>query len=281
MDSLPYLGAGIGLRREHFEALPVTQRALDWVEITPENFMRHGGRNRRALARCRGRWPVVPHGVSLNLGGLDPLEDAYLDDLRALCAWLDAPFFSDHLVYSRVGGVHLHDLLPLPMNDETVAHVVPRLAAARERVGRPFLLENPSYYEVMPGSTLDEATFLTRVLEAADCGLLLDVNNVWVNAQNHGYDPFDFVDALPLARVGQVHLAGHEVRDGVIIDTHGAAVPDPVWRLFEYVLSRTGPVTTLVEWDQDVPAVEVVLAQADRARHLLATTVTRHLPRPA
>src|SRR5687768_11825133 len=136
MDPVPYLGAGIGLRREHFDTLPVTQRLLDWVEITPENHMRHGGRLRHALARCRERWPVVPHGVSLNVGGFEPLEDALLDDLRELCARIDAPFWSDHLCYSRVGGVHLHDLLPLPMNDETVEHVVPRIREARDRVGR-------------------------------------------------------------------------------------------------------------------------------------------------
>lgn len=281
MDSLPYLGAGIGLRREHFETLPASERELDWLEVTPENFMRCGGRNRHALERCRERWPVVPHGVSLNVGGLDPLDGEYLDGLRDLCARLDAPLFSDHLCYSRVGGVYLHDLPPLPFNEESVEHVVPRIREARDRVGRPFLLENASYYAVMPGQTLDEAAFLTRVVQAADCGLLLDVNNVYVNSQNHGYDPFDFLDALPLERVHQVHLAGHEVRADVIVDTHGAAVPEPVWRLYEYLLSRTGPVTTLVEWDQDIPPLEDLLAQADRARRLLATTVTRQQPRPA
>jgi uncharacterized protein (UPF0276 family) len=269
MEPLPYLGAGIGLRREHFETLPATARALDWVEVTPENHMRFGGRPRRALLACRERWPVVPHSVSLDVGGPDPLDGAFLDDLRDLCARLDAPFFSDHLCYSRLGGVHLHDLLPLPFTDEAVEHVVPRVRAARARVERPILLENATYYARMPGSTLDEATFLRRVVEEADCGLLLDVNNVYVNAMNHGYDARAFIDALPLERVFQVHLAGHEVRPGVIVDTHGAAVPEPVWDLYEHLLARRGRVTTLVEWDQNIPAVEEVLAQADRARALL------------
>lgn len=281
MEPLPYLGAGIGLRRPHVDALLATGRALDWLEVTPENYMRFGGQARRSLLACRARWPIVPHGVALNVGGLEPLDDAYLTDLRRLCDELDSPWFSDHLCYSRVDGVYLHDLLPLPMNDEALAHVVPRVREARERVGRPFLLENATYYEVMPGSSLDEATFLSRVVEEADCGLLLDVNNVYVNSVNHGYDPVAFLDALPLDRVAQVHLAGHEVRPDVIIDTHGAPVPDPVWALYQQLLERTGPVTTLIEWDHQLPDdVNVLLAEADRARELLARTVTRRVPRP-
>lgn len=281
MEPLPYLGAGIGLRRPHADALLVTSRALDWLEVTPENYMRFGGRARESLLACRARWAIVPHGVALNVGGLEPLDDEYLADLRRLCDDLTPPWFSDHLCYSRVDGVYLHDLLPLPMNDEAIAHVVPRVREARERVGRPFLLENATYYEVMPGSTLDEATFLSRVVEEADCGLLLDVNNVYVNSVNHGYDPVAFLDALPLDRVAQVHLAGHEVRPDVIIDTHGAPVPDPVWSLYQQLLERTGPVTTLIEWDHQLPDdVNVLLDEADRARELLARTVTRRVPRP-
>lgn len=281
MSPLPYLGVGVGLRREHFASLPATARPLDWVEVTPETFVGVGGRARQALLACRARWPIVPHGVSLDVGGPDPLDDAYLDGLRRLCDEVDAPYFSDHLSFCRLGGVYLYDLLPLPMNEAAVAHVAPRIRAAAARVGRPFLLENPTYYEVMPGSTLDEATFLARVVEAADCGLLLDLNNVHVNALNHGYDPVAFLDALPLERVGQVHLAGHDVRPGVVLDTHRGPVPDPVWRLYERLLARTGPVTTLIEWDTAVPADPgPLLDEADRARALLATTVTRRAARP-
>ncbi|MDC0709088.1 DUF692 domain-containing protein [Stigmatella sp. ncwal1] len=263
---LTFLGAGIGLRREFYETLPCTGRALDWVEIVPENFLSLGGRSQRALDACAERWQVLPHGVGLNIGGPDPLDDGYVTRLAALTRRLDAPFFSDHLCYSRLGGVFLHDLLPLPFNDEAVEHVVPRVREVMDRVGRPFLLENPSYYARMPGGTLDEATFLRRVAEEADCGLLLDVNNIYVNAQNHGYEPRAFVDALPLERVVQLHLAGHERRPDVLIDTHGGPVCDEVWSLYRYVLERTGPVSTLIEWDQSIPSLEAVLDEADRAR---------------
>jgi uncharacterized protein (UPF0276 family) len=264
------MGAGIGLRSAFYDELPNISRPLDWVEIVPENFVTTGGRARRALAGCAGRWPVVPHGVSLNVGGPDPLDDDYLARLAALVDETSAPFFSDHLCYSRLGGVYLHDLLPLPFSDEAVEHVVPRVKRAMDRVERPFLLENPTYYATMPGSTLDEATFLRRVLEEADCGLLLDVNNVFVNAHNHGYDARAFLDALPLDRVVQVHLAGHHRRPDVIVDTHAAAVCDEVWALYRHLLARTGPISTLIEWDDDIPSLAAVLDQADLARTALA-----------
>lgn len=263
------LGAGIGLRRGFYEALPRTERALDWLEIIPENFLTLGGRSQRALEACAERWTVLPHGVGLNIGGPDPLDEDYVTRLEALVRRVDAPFFSDHLCYSRLGGIHLHDLLPLPFNEEAVEYVVPRVREVVARVGRPFLLENPSYYARMPGGTLEEATFLKHVVEQADCGLLLDVNNIYVNALNHGYEPRAFVDALPLERVVQIHLAGHERYPDVIIDTHGAPVCDDVWSLYRYVLERTGPVSTLIEWDQDIPSMEAVLDQADQARALL------------
>ncbi|OJT16531.1 hypothetical protein BO221_49620 [Archangium sp. Cb G35] len=269
------LGAGIGLRREFYARLPETSRALDWVEIIPENFLTLGGRPQRALDACVERWPVLPHGVALNIGGPEPLAEDYLSGLKALVERVDAPFFSDHLCYSRLRGTYLHDLLPLPFSEEAVEHVVPRVREVQARVGRPFLLENPSYYALMPGGTLDEATFLRHVAEEADCGLLLDVNNVYVNARNHGYDPRAFVDALPLERVVQLHLAGHEQQPDVIIDTHGAPVCDEVWSLYRYVLERTGPVSTLLEWDQDIPSLEAVLDEADRARAVLAEVEAR------
>jgi len=266
---LKSLGAGIGLRREFYEALPQTERSLDWVEIIPENFLTLGGRSRRALDACAERWPVLPHGVGLNIGGPDALDEDYLTRLTALVKEVDAPFFSDHLCYSRLGGVVLHDLLPLPFNEEAVEHVVPRVREVMARVGRPFLLENPSYYARMPGGTLAEASFLRTVVEQADCGLLLDVNNVFVNARNHGYDPRAFIDALPLERVVQIHLAGHTRYPDVIIDTHIGPIIDDVWSLYRYVLARTGPVSTLIEWDQDIPSLEAVLEEADLARAAL------------
>lgn len=263
------LGAGIGLRREFYEELPRMHRALDWVEIIPENFLLNGGRPQRALDACAERWKVVPHGVGLNVGGPDPLDTDYVARLRALIERVDAPFFSDHLCYSRLGGVYLHDLLPLPFSEEAVEHVVPRVREVMARVGRPFLLENPTYYARMPGGPLSEADFIRHVAEEADCGLLLDVNNVWVNARNHGYDARAFVDALPLERVAQVHLAGHEQRPEALIDTHGAPVCEEVWALYRYVLERTGPVSTLLERDQNIASLDTVLDEADAARAVL------------
>ena len=266
---LPRLGAGIGLRREHFDAVLSTDREVGWLEIVPENFMGFGGRPRAVLDACRERFTLLPHGVALDVGGPDPLSDEYLEKLRALVERVDAPFFSDHLCWARVDGRYLHDLMPLPFSEAAVEHVVPRVREVMARVGRPFLLENPSYYARMPGGTLDEAQFLRHVAEEADCGLLLDVNNVFVNAKNHGYSPRAFIDALPLERVVQVHLAGHEVRPEVIIDTHGAPVCDEVWALFDYLLQKTGPVATLVEWDHALPPLDGLLEQRDRAQRAL------------
>jgi uncharacterized protein (UPF0276 family) len=268
-QGLKPLGAGIGLRREFYAQLPETSRVLDWVELIPENFLTLGGRPQRALDACVERWTVLPHGVALNLGGPEPLDEDYLSGLKALVERVDAPFFSDHLCYTRLGGAYLHDLLPLPFSEEAVEHVVPRVREVKERVGRPFLLENPSYYARMPGGTLDEAAFLRHVAEEADCGLLLDVNNVYVNARNHGDEPRAFLDALPLERVVQVHLAGHTELPELLIDSHGATVRDEVWALYRYLLERTGPVSTLIEWDQDIPSLEAVLDEADRARGVL------------
>ncbi|MGQ0505700.1 MAG: DUF692 domain-containing protein [Myxococcaceae bacterium] len=263
------LGAGVGLRRELYEELPRTARALDWVEIIPENFLTLGGRAQRALDACSERFTTLPHGVGLNIGGPDALDDEYIAGLKQLVARIDAPFFSDHLCYSRLGGTYLHDLLPLPFSEAAVEHVVPRVRRVMGAIERPFLLENPSYYGVMPGKTMDEAAFLTAVLEQADCGLLLDVNNVYVNAKNHGYDPRAFIDALPLHRVVQIHLAGHSPREDVIIDTHIGPIVDDVWALYRYALGKTGAVSTLIEWDQEIPSLDAVLDEADRARSLL------------
>lgn len=263
------LGVGVGLRHALFDATLATERRLDWLEVISEGFLTQGGRARWVLEQARARWPIVPHGVSLDVGGLDPLDEGYLERLAELTQRVDAPFFSDHLCFSRHRGVYLHDLLPLPFSPEAAAHAAARIRAAAARVGRPFLLENPSYYAVMPGSTLDEASFLRRVLEEADCGLLLDVNNVWVNAHNHGYDPRAFIEALPLERVGQIHLAGHRREHAALIDDHGGPVPDPVWALYRFTLERTGPISTLVEWDQRIVGLDPLLDEADRARAIL------------
>lgn len=262
-------GVGIGLRPRFLELddLLLTTRRIDFLEIVPENWLLRGGKRKAQLDACRERWTIVPHSVSLNIGGLDPLDGELIDGIAALCRDLDAPFFSDHLVYSSVAGQPLHDLLPLPFSEEVVDHVSRRVKEAESRVGRPLVLENATFYAHMPGSTMSEAAFLNAVCEAADCGLLLDVNNVYVNSQNHGFDPYRFVDQMPLGRVRQIHLAGHTLVGETIIDTHIGPIIDPVWELYRYTVKRAGRlIPTLIEWDQDIPHADEVIDEADRAR---------------
>ncbi|MGE0712952.1 MAG: DUF692 family multinuclear iron-containing protein [Planctomycetota bacterium] len=266
----PYLGAGIGFRRPHYDdLLERCERRVDWLEVVSENYMDFGGHRRHVLAEARGRWPVIPHGVALDVGGPAPLDEDYLDRLAGLVERLDPPFVSDHLCFSTIAGVHTHELLPLPFREEVVEHVAARARAVQERLGRPLLLENPSYYVVMPGQELSEAEFIRAVCERSDTGLLLDVNNLYVNAVNHGYDAVAFLDQLPLERVGYVHLAGHLVDPRALIDNHGSAVPEPVWGVFRALLERTGPVSALVEWDLNIPTLDLLLDEADKARAIL------------
>ena len=261
---------GIGLRRAFYGELLASDRQVDWLEVLSENVMSRGGQVRWFLDQHRARRPLIPHGVNLNIGGPDALDLEYLAELRGLVELLDAPFFSDHLCYSRLEGVYLHELLPVPFREDVADHVVARIAEAQDRVGAPFLLENPSYYAVMPGQTIPETELLSRIAEGANCGLLLDVNNVYVNAQNHRFDPREYLRALPLERVGYIHLAGHTQEEEAMIDTHAAPVADPVWELYRWTLEQAGhPVSTLIEWDAKIPAVDVVLDEADKARAIV------------
>jgi uncharacterized protein (UPF0276 family) len=260
-------GIGLGLRRSFAAGLLATSRRVDWLEVTPENWIFHGGERRKLLDASAERWPMVSHGVSLSIGGPDPLDPALLDGVRDLTRRLQAPWWSDHLCYSTVNGTQLHDLLPLPFSDEAVDHTVRRMREAQARVEAPLVLENATFYAHMPGSTMDEASFLRAVLDASGGDLLLDVNNVYVNGLNHGVDPYAFIDRMPLERVRELHLAGHTAQDGVVIDTHIGPIIEPVWALYRYTLRRAGRlIPTLIEWDQDIPPVDEVLDEVDRAR---------------
>jgi uncharacterized protein len=270
VNAFPYLGAGVGLRRDHYSALQATERRIDWLEFISENYMFHGGCNRKRLLEARGRWPLIPHGVSLDIGGQEEPSSEYLDDLARLADDLDAPFVSDHLCLSRVGGTYTHELIPLPFRTEVVETVARRVRVIQDRLARPLLLENATYYVEMPGGQMDEAEFLCQVVEASGCGLVLDVNNTYVNIVNHDYDPRAFLERLPLDRVGYVHLAGHRVEERAVIDDHGSAVPEPVWDLYRFMLERTGPVSTLVEWDANLPELDRLLEESDKARSILA-----------
>ena len=262
-----FTGIGVGLRGEFAAELPRTQRQVDWVEIIPENWAHTGGQPLRNLDACRERWTIVPHSTALSIGGPDPFDEEYLGWMRALCRRIDAPFFSDHICYAFLGGIHTHELLPLPLTEEAVEHTVARIRALQARFEAPLVFENPTVYATMPGATMDEATFLNRILAEADCGMLLDVNNVYVNAQNHGFDPYAFIDRMPLVRVRHLHLAGHTRFPDVVIDSHKGPIIDEVWKLYRYTLERAGRlIPTLIEWDTDVPPLDEVLDEVDRAR---------------
>jgi uncharacterized protein (UPF0276 family) len=263
-------GVGLALREELADALLESHPPIDWLELTPESWLPFGGRMRRTLDACAERWPVVAHGVSLSIAGPDPLDRDFLGMVAAFCRERGCAFFSDHFAWSSAGGAQLGDLLPFPFDEAFVAHVAARARLAQQVTGSVLLLENTAAYARMPG-TMDEPAFIAAVLEAAGCGLLLDVNNVWVNARNHGFDPYAWVDAVPLDRVGEIHLGGHRVDDGTVIDSHDRAVADPVWDLYRHAVRRAGrAIPTLIEWDESLPALEVVLGEVHRARRELA-----------
>lgn len=268
----PVHGVGIGLRRAHFEewlALGDSPIPVDFLEFVPEVFLGVGGRTRRVLDQLRERVPLIPHGVSLSLGGPDPCRP--LEPLRALCNDVTAPYYSDHVCLSSIDGIESFDLLPLPFCEEAAMHVASRARFAAERLERPLVLENITYYGIMPGSTWEEGRFLRRVLEESNAGLLLDVSNVLVNAKNHGCSPERALEALPLERTVQIHLAGHrrERAWSMWIDDHASALSDESLALYAHALRVIGhPVPTLIEWDQHVPPLEVVWAEAARAREI-------------
>jgi uncharacterized protein (UPF0276 family) len=264
--AVPFLGHGIGLRPKHYPRLWDGAARVDWFEVISENFMVAGGRPRAALERARALAPVVLHGVSLSIGSTDPLDEAYLGALRALIARVEPAWISDHLCWSSAGGHHAHDLLPLPYTEEALAHVVRRVVAVQERLGRQLLLENVSSYLTYTHSAIPEWEFLGAVAERADCGILLDVNNVYVSAANHGFAAELYLAGLPADRVGQIHLAGHTDMGTYLFDTHDGPVIEPVWDLYRASVRRFGRVSTLVEWDDHVPELEVVCAEAARAR---------------
>ncbi|MCB9680196.1 MAG: DUF692 domain-containing protein [Alphaproteobacteria bacterium] len=263
-------GLGIGLRKPFADALVDGSRDVDFVEIIPENFVGRGGRAVATLRRAAERWPVLAHGVSLSLGGPDPLDRAYLVALKALLDLLEVPVYTDHLCWSSAGGYATHDLLPLPFSAEAVAHTAARIRRVADVLERPVAVENISFYAVMPGGELDEPAFVTAVCDAADCGLLLDVNNVHVNAANHGRDARADLLALPLHRTVQLHVAGHHRQGARLVDSHGAPVCDAVLALAAEALDHVGDVPVLLEWDTSIPPLDAVLDEADRLRTALA-----------
>jgi uncharacterized protein (UPF0276 family) len=279
----PFLGVGVGLRPPHQEEiLARAERGalrVDFFEALSENYMVAGGRPRRVLDAVRRAAPVALHGVSMNLGSVDPLDEGYLAELAELARRCDAAWISDHLCWTGVDGHQLHDLLPLPRTEEAVAHVAERIERAQGRLGRRIAIENVSTYASFAADALPEVDFLVAVAEAADCGILLDVNNVTVSAHNHGFDAGAYLDAVPAERIFEVHLAGHRESGALRIDTHDRPVCDEVWRLYEQLIARIGPVSTLVEWDACLPSWDELEREALRARAVIARLAGRERER--
>jgi hypothetical protein len=265
----PNLGGGLGLRREHYRHVVETRPAIGWFEVITENFMVAGGNPRRVLEAVRRDYPVVLHGVSLSIGSTDPLDEAYLEGVSALARAIEPAWISDHLSWGTAHGVNAHDLLPLPYTEEALAHVAGRVARVQERLGRRILLENPSSYLELDGD-MTEYEFLAELARRADCGILLDVNNVFVSAHNHGFDARAFIDAIPADRVGQFHLAGHSRLGELLLDTHDHPVRDEVWALYRHAVARFGAVPTLVEWDDKLPPLARVVEESHRAKAVAA-----------
>ncbi|MFO0678501.1 MAG: DUF692 domain-containing protein [Polyangiaceae bacterium] len=277
-------GVGLGLRWEFLtEFLEWGHRGVDFVEVSPENYMGRGGFFPHALASVRERVPVITHGLSMSLGGFDPLGDAYLAELRRFVAAVESPFHSDHLCFGSVDGVVLHDLLPLAFDEATVTRVADRVRRAQDALGVPMAVENISYYVAPGSSSMGEAEFVARVCDRADCGLMLDVNNAYVNATNHGFDVRTWLATVPLERVMEIHVAGHDAYDDprdttadpprdpprtLLVDTHGRDVNDAVQEHLSLVLERTGPVPVLLERDQAMPPLPELLAEVARLRKI-------------
>jgi len=262
----PPLGFGLGLRVQHYEDLLSVDHGVEWLEVLSENFMVDGGRPLQYLERFRERLPLVMHGVSLSIGSCDPLDMRYLRQLRTLAQRVEPAWISDHLCWTGVDGTNLHDLMPLPYTAEALKHVVERTLRVQDFLGRRILLENVSSYVTYAASALTEWEFLAEVARQADCLILLDVNNVHVSARNHGFDAQEYLSGVPANRVQQIHLAGHEEGEALIIDTHDAPIVDPVWDLYGSALRRFGGISTMIERDDHVPPLEDLLAELDRAR---------------
>ena len=259
------LGHGIGLRSKHYGRFLEERPDVGWIEAISENFIDVGGRPLAVLEKVRGDFPLVLHGVSLSIGSVDPLDLRHLAGLRALADRIEPAYVSDHLCWGTHRGRYLHDLMPLPYTEEALEHVARRVQEVQDFLGRQILLENVSSYAAFRGSTMPEWEFISQVAERADCGILLDVNNVHVSARNHGFDAREYISAIPPERVGQFHLAGYSDRGTYLFDTHDAPVADPVWKLYAAAVRRFGRVPTLIEWDEHVPELERLVEESSAA----------------
>lgn len=261
------LGFGVGLRAPHYEQfLGERPKEVDWLEIISDNYISAHPGYWHMLAELRRDYPFVMHGVSLSIGSTDPLNDAYVDGLRKLADHVEAPWVSDHLCFTGVAGGQTHDLLPIPLTEEALEHLIPRIHHVQEKLARPLVLENASSYLEFHGQTLSEPEFLSALHTATGCGILLDVNNVFVSSFNHGWDAKRYLDAIPPQAVAQYHLAGHSDKGTHRLDTHDAPVIDAVWELFAYALKHIGMRSCMIEWDARIPPLSELLSEVARMR---------------
>jgi uncharacterized protein (UPF0276 family) len=279
---LPNLGDGVGLRDVHFRHLldtPPQDWGVDWFEVISENFIGHHGFAAHVLEVVAAHRPVVMHGVSLSIGSTEPLDRIYLAKLKALAERVRPAWISDHLCWTGINGLNTHDLLPLPLTEACLDHVADRVRAVQDMLGRPLVLENPSTYLEFRASIMPEYEFLGRLAEETGCGLLLDVNNVYVSATNHGFDPVAYIEALPAEHIVQIHLAGHRDCGTHLIDTHDQPVPDAVWPLYARAQARVrGGVSSLMEWDARIPPYAELVAELAKARRVRAGLVPEAAP---
>ena len=275
MFDVPPLGHGIGLRTEHYADVLATPPPVDWFEVISDNFMEPGGNPRRVLRAVRERWPVVLHGVSLSLGGVDPLDQRYLDALDTLAREIEPSMISDHLCWGSHGGQYAHDLLPLPFTEEALDHVAERVMRVQDRLRRRLVLENVSSYVTYAASELSEWQFIAELCRRADCEVLLDVNNVYVSAFNHEFDPMDFLRGIPRERVRQFHLAGHTNNGTHIVDTHDHPIIGGVWDLYAEAVRLFPGVPTMIERDANIPPYAELLAELEVARDIAARVTAR------
>ena len=268
--NLPALGAGAGLRHEHLEEILEKQPPFNWFEVIAEDWMGIGGTAKRSFDRIREKYKIISHGVCLSIGSTDPLSMTYLKNLRKFVDEIDSPWASDHLCFTMIDHTNMVDLIPLPFTTEAVDNIVERVKIVQNEICRPFLLENVTRYVTVSDREMSEVDFITNIVERANCGILLDITNVYLNAKFHGYDAFEFIKSIPYQRVGQVHLAGWEAEaDGNIIDSHDAPVPPEVWDLFRRTIELIGQTSVLIEWDSQLPPIERLLQETKIADELL------------
>lgn len=269
LNKLPNLGLGLGLRHTHFQHILNNNPKVDWFEIISENFMYSHGKPRHIIRQIAEQYPVVMHGVSMSIGSTDALNMEYLKSLKNLANEIKPKWISDHLCWTGINGANSHDLLPLPLHEKSLTHVANRIERVQEYLQRPLIIENPSSYVTFKESTIAEAEFLKLLVEKTGCGLLLDVNNVYVSCFNSGDDPVKYIETIPHKAVVQMHLAGHQHCGTHIIDTHDRAVTKDVWELFSLAWKKTGGVATLLEWDGNIPPFDACLAELHKAKRYM------------